>query len=91
MTTPELVEMARVSISTHGKLDSRAFAGLASLLRYVPGDYSDPETFARLKEALGAHFNLYMLGVIVLILAGGVVASLVAARSGPARPPLQDP
>ena len=38
-----------------------------------------------LKEVLGAHFNLYMLGVIVLILAGGVVASLLAARSASAR------
>jgi glucose-6-phosphate 1-dehydrogenase len=53
MTTAELVEMARSSISTHSRLDPEAFAALASLLRYVPGDYSDPETFARLREALG--------------------------------------
>jgi tellurite resistance protein TerC len=42
-----------------------------------------------LKEALGAHFNLYMLGLIVLILAGGIVASLLATRTAPARHPVQ--
>jgi tellurite resistance protein TerC len=33
-----------------------------------------------LKLALGKHFNLYLLTVIVLVLAGGVVASIVADR-----------
>ena len=42
-----------------------------------------------LKDALGEHFNLYMLGLIVLVLAGGVVASLLAARAAPAREPVQ--
>ena len=37
-------------------------------------------THAWLKALLGAHFNLYLLGVVLLILAAGVAASLVAAR-----------
>ncbi len=37
-------------------------------------------THAWLKELLGAHFNFYLLGVVLLILAGGVVASLLAGR-----------
>lgn len=32
-----------------------------------------------LKQALGSHFNLYLLGVILLIMVGGVVASLFGA------------
>ncbi|MBP1654492.1 MAG: Inner rane protein alx, partial [Bacteroidetes bacterium] len=37
-------------------------------------------THAWLKEMLGPNFNLYLLGAVVLILAGGVVASLLASR-----------
>ena len=33
-----------------------------------------------LKEVVGKHFNLYLLGVILLILVGGVIASLWADR-----------
>jgi tellurite resistance protein TerC len=33
-----------------------------------------------LKLALGKHFNLYLLAVIMLVLAGGVIASIVADR-----------
>ena len=37
-------------------------------------------THVWLKERLGQHFNLYLLAVVLLILAAGVVASLVASR-----------
>ena len=37
-------------------------------------------THVWLKEMLGSNFNLYLLAVVVLILAGGVVASLVASK-----------
>jgi tellurite resistance protein TerC len=40
-------------------------------------------THAWLKTLLGQHFNLYLLGVVLLILATGVAASLVAARRDP--------
>jgi tellurite resistance protein TerC len=33
-----------------------------------------------LKELLGAHFNFYLLGAVLLILVVGIVASLIAAR-----------
>jgi tellurite resistance protein TerC len=37
-------------------------------------------THVWLKQLLGPHFNLYLLAVVLLILATGVVASLVASR-----------
>jgi hypothetical protein len=33
-----------------------------------------------LKAMLGVHFNFYLLGVVLLILTAGVVASVVAQR-----------
>jgi glucose-6-phosphate 1-dehydrogenase len=44
---------ARDSLERHGQLDEGAFAKLASLLRYIDGDYADPRTFQRLRKALG--------------------------------------
>ena len=52
-TREQVVERARDSITAHGELDDDAFAKLASLIRYVDGDYTDPATFTRLKQALG--------------------------------------
>ncbi len=40
-------------------------------------------THAWLKSVAGAHFNLYLLAVVLLILAGGVVASLLFSRREP--------
>ena len=37
----------------HGRFDSAAFAKLLALLKYVDGDYNDPQMFQRLREALG--------------------------------------
>jgi glucose-6-phosphate 1-dehydrogenase len=48
-----LVERARASVSDHGGLDEAAFARLASRLQFVAGDYNDPDTYRRLREALG--------------------------------------
>jgi glucose-6-phosphate 1-dehydrogenase len=50
----QLRERARASIAEHGGVDEAAFAKLASALRYVDGDYRDPATYARMREALGA-------------------------------------
>jgi hypothetical protein len=36
-----------------------------------------------LKEAFGGNYSLYLLGLVLLVLAGGVVASLVAGRPSP--------
>jgi glucose-6-phosphate 1-dehydrogenase len=46
-------ERARDSLEKHGGLDAAPFAKLTSLLRYVDGDYRDPQTFQKLKQALG--------------------------------------
>ena len=37
-------------------------------------------THTWLKEVLGSNFNFYLLAVVLLILAGGVVASLAVAK-----------
>jgi len=44
---------ARSSLENHGGIDSPAFEKLASLLRYVQGDYSDPATYQALRRELG--------------------------------------
>jgi glucose-6-phosphate 1-dehydrogenase len=50
----KLIERARDSVKQSGDHDDQTFAKLAALLRYVDGDYADPETFSKLKKALGA-------------------------------------
>jgi glucose-6-phosphate 1-dehydrogenase len=52
-TVEQLRERARDSLAAHGGVDESAFAALSKLLRYVDGDYNDPETFVQLREALG--------------------------------------
>src|SRR6266536_3349128 len=44
---------ARDSLEQHGGVNPDAFAKLSSLLRYIDGDYRDPATFTRLRQALG--------------------------------------
>jgi glucose-6-phosphate 1-dehydrogenase len=53
-TRDQVIDRARDSITAHGELDDEAFDRLASLLRYVDGDYYDAASFTRLKEALGS-------------------------------------
>ena len=48
----QLVERAQASVTEHGGLDPSAFAILESRLRYVEGDYQDPDTFRRIKVEL---------------------------------------
>jgi glucose-6-phosphate 1-dehydrogenase len=51
----QLLDRARASIHEHGGgVEDEPFARLASLIRYVDGDYGDPATFAQLRSALGA-------------------------------------
>jgi len=49
----QFIERARASVTEHGGLDPVAFPKLVSLLRYVDGDYADPDTFTRLRAAMG--------------------------------------
>ena len=53
-----LKERARDSIEKHGGgLDPVAFPRLLELLRYVEGQYTDPETFKTLRTTLGGAEN----------------------------------
>jgi len=49
----KLKARARDSVQQNGDFDEQSFAKLAGLLRYVDGDYTAPDTFAKLKSALG--------------------------------------
>jgi len=50
----QLRQRATDSIRTSGRIDDRrALRHLLSLLRYVDGNYNDPDTFEALKKALG--------------------------------------
>ena len=54
-TLDQLRTRARESIEQHGGgLDPAAFKKLISLLQYIDGDYKDPTTFKRLRDALAS-------------------------------------
>ena len=53
-TLDKLKERARASIEQSGDFDAGCFQKLAARLSYVDGDYTDPATFTKLKQALGA-------------------------------------
>ena len=53
-TIDNLRARAQASLQQSGGVDASAFGKLCAQLRYVEGDYRDPETFARLKQSLGA-------------------------------------
>src|SRR6185436_14304791 len=54
-TLDQLRERMRDSLETHGAgLDRSAFEKLCGLLRYVDGDYQDPETFKAIRKELGS-------------------------------------
>ncbi len=52
-TLDKLRERARDSLEQNGGVDADAFARLSAQLKYVDGDYRDPATYERLKQALG--------------------------------------
>jgi len=52
-TLEKLKQRARDSIEHSGDFEAACFAKLAAQLRYVDGDYTDPATFTKLKQALG--------------------------------------
>lgn len=60
----QLKARVRDSLETHGGIDQAAYEKLIAQLKYVDGDYRDPETFRRLREALGsARYPLHYLAV----------------------------
>lgn len=50
-TVEEFVERARRSLEDHRMLDESSFGRFASLLRFVDGDYGDPETSTRTRAS----------------------------------------
>jgi glucose-6-phosphate 1-dehydrogenase len=49
----QLRQRARDSLEYHGRLNREAFEKLSAYLKYVDGDYREPATYNRLREALG--------------------------------------
>ncbi|HUB20309.1 MAG TPA: glucose-6-phosphate dehydrogenase [Acidobacteriaceae bacterium] len=52
-TLDQLKARAKDSLEKHGGVDPAAFEKLLDLLRYVDGDYNDPNTFTELRQQLG--------------------------------------
>jgi glucose-6-phosphate 1-dehydrogenase len=71
---------ARDSVQAAGELEPECFEKLSALLHYVDGDYSDPDTFARLKRELGLACRPIHYLAIPPSLFGSVVQGL--AKSG---------
>ena len=77
-TVDDLRARAKASVEQHGRFDAAKLTRLLGLLRYVDGDYNDPQTFAGLKQALGTakrplHYLAIppsLFGVVVAALAG---------------------
>ncbi len=68
---------ARDSLAQHGGVDDDAFAKLLERLRYVDGDYHDPDTFVQLRKQLdGASRPLHYLAIPPSLF--GVVAENLA-------------
>jgi glucose-6-phosphate 1-dehydrogenase len=52
-TLDKLRDRARASLEHNGGVDADAFSKLSARLKYVGGDYQDPATYERLRQALG--------------------------------------
>ena len=91
----QLHERARASVTQAAGaagIDAAAFAKLASRLSYIAGDYSDPQMFSRLKQALGAAQNPLHYLAIPPSLFGPVVQHLEQAGcTGQARIVVEKP
>jgi glucose-6-phosphate 1-dehydrogenase len=88
----ELIERARASVNEAGVYDQAAFDKLASLLRYVDGDYNDPETFRRLEVELGGSQRpAYYLAIPPSLFARVVEQLASLKNSGQARVILEKP
>lgn len=52
-TLEQLKQRAQDSVEHYGGLDAEGFAKLSSVLKYIDGDYTAPETFRQLRQQLG--------------------------------------
>ena len=63
-TLDNLIERARASLVADGSFEQAIFDKLAAVFQLVSGDYNDPSTFQRLRQALGnAQRPLYYLAI----------------------------
>jgi glucose-6-phosphate 1-dehydrogenase len=63
-TIDQLKAHAKESVERHGGLDAPAFARMTELLRYVHGEYEDPDTFRALRRTLGdSHRAVHYLAI----------------------------
>ena len=77
-TDEQLRARARESIAARGDVDAAVFDRLAGRLRYVAGDYNDPQVFVALRHVLGpSRRPLFYLAIPPSLF--GVVASGLAA------------
>lgn len=83
---------ARDSLERHGSVDPDAFARLSSLLRYIDGDYRDPATFTRLRQALGdAKRPLHYLAIPPSVFATVIEGLAVSGSARGARVVVEKP
>ena len=78
-TDDQLRARAHESIAAYGDVDAAAFERLASQLRYVAGDYNDPQVFITLRRALGASKRPLFYLAIPPSLFGAVISALAAS------------
>src|SRR5271154_4091804 len=78
-TVEQLRGRAKDSIKQHAPAGAAGLDKLLGLLRYVDGDYNDPQTFAQLKQALGTAKRPLHYLAIPPSLFGIVVAALAAS------------
>ncbi|MGA2113168.1 MAG: glucose-6-phosphate dehydrogenase [Bryobacteraceae bacterium] len=72
----QLRARAQESLERHGGLDRAAFEKLGSLMRYVDGDYKDPEIFKKMSAELGSAQRPAHYLAIPPVLFGTVVEQL---------------
>jgi glucose-6-phosphate 1-dehydrogenase len=79
-TLDKLRARARESVEQGGDYEAGCFDKLSTLLRYVDGDYTDPATYTKLKQALGLAARPIHYLAIPPSMFGSVVQGL--AKSG---------
>jgi glucose-6-phosphate 1-dehydrogenase len=78
-TLDQLKQRAQESVQHAGGKDPEGFEKLMSVLRYIDGDYTDPQTFRQLRRELGAAKHPLHYLAIPPVLFGEVVKQLKAA------------
>jgi glucose-6-phosphate 1-dehydrogenase len=85
-------QRAQDSVEKHGGVDPAGFPILLEKLRYVDGDYNDPQTFANVRKELGAAKNPIHYLAIPPVLFGHVLTQLkISGSSQGARVVIEKP